>query len=143
MSAELDEAAWARVNQVCFQVGPLVEMHGKEKIQVGFTLDLYAALPTDKAAGAERREEAHRIWERMRGIAESLVPEGSRARLEIDPYQSAAFFRPENEMHPEIALRARIFHGEEYFAAVTADERARLGEVERGLAARGLRAGHW
>jgi hypothetical protein len=143
MNAELDEAAWARVNQVCFQVGPLVEMHGKEKAQVGFTLDLYAALPMDKAAGAERREESQQIWERMRGIVESLVPEGSQARVDIEPRQTAAFFRPENKMHPEICLRARIVHGEDYWKAVTTDERARLGDVERSLAARGLRAGHW
>jgi hypothetical protein len=143
MNAELDEATWARVNQVCFQVGPFVEMRGKEKVQVGFTLDLYAALPTDKAAGTERREESQRIWERMRGVVESIVPEGAKARVEIEPRQTAAFFRPENEMHPEIALRARIVHGEEYWKAVTADERARLGDVERNLTARGLRSGHW
>ena len=56
MSIESDDAAWARAHRACFQVGPLVEMRGSQKIQVGFTIDLYAALPVDKAAGAERSE---------------------------------------------------------------------------------------
>ena len=144
MSTESEDAAWARAHRACFQVGPLVEMRGKEKIQVGFTVDLYAALPTDQAPGAERIEEAGRIWEHLRAIVESLTPaQGSTARVEIEPFRTAAYLRRENEMKPEIGLQARVFHGDEYFKAVTPDERERLSEVGRKLTARGLRAGHW
>lgn len=139
-----DDAAWAREHRACFQIGPLIEMRGTEKIQIGFTLDLYAALPEYKAVGAERLEEAKLIWARLRAFLESLAPaKESTARVEIEPVRTAAYLRPENEMKPEIGLRARVFHGDEYFKAVTPDERERLSEVGRRLTARGLRAGHW
>jgi hypothetical protein len=144
MSTESDDAAWARAHRACFQVGPLVEMRGKEKIQVGYTVDLYAALPDDKAPGAERLEESRRVWEHLRAIMESLTPvKGSTARVEIEPFRIAAYLRRENEMKPEIGLRARVFHGDEYFKAVTPDERTKLFEAEQRLTSMGLRAGHW
>jgi hypothetical protein len=144
MTAESDDAAWARTHRVCYQVGPLVELKGKEKVQVGFTVDLYAALPADKTPGDERLEAARQIWERMRGIVQSLAPEGqSGVRVEIDPPQTAAYLRPENEMKPEIGLRARIFHGDAYFTAVTPEDRQTLSVAERKLGGMGLRSGHW
>jgi hypothetical protein len=139
-----DDAAWAREHGACFQVGPLIEMRGKEKMQIGFTLDLYAALPEYKAVGAERLEESKRIWARLRTFVDSLTPAKDGAvRVEIEPVRTAAYLRPENEMKPEIGLRARIFHGDEYFKGVTLDERKRLSDVERRLAGMGLRPGHW
>ena len=63
--------------------------------------------------------------------------------MEIEPLRIAAYLRRENEMKPEIGLRARVFHGDEYFKAVTPDERKRLSEVERRLTGMGLRAEHW
>src|SRR5262245_20637173 len=99
MSTKSDEAGWAREHQASYQVGPLLEMRGKEKVQVGFTIDLSARLPVERAPGAERREEAARIWERLKTIVESLAPpEGAKARLEIEPREIVAYFRPENEM---------------------------------------------
>jgi hypothetical protein len=144
MSTESDDVSWARAHRACFQVGPLVEMRGKEKIQVGFTVDLYAALPLDKAAGSERIEESRRIWEHLRTVVESLRPaDGSTARVEIDPRRIAAYLRPENDKEPEINLRARVFHGDQYFKGPTADERKRMSAVESRLKEMGLRADHW
>jgi hypothetical protein len=144
MSTESDDAAWAREHRACFQVAPLIEMREKQKIQVGFTIDLYAGLPMDKTPGEERRQESQRIWERLRAIVESLVPaEGSGARVEIEPWRTAAYIRPENQMKPEVGLRARVFHGGDYFTATTADERARLSAAERRLVEMGVRSGHW
>jgi len=144
MSTESEDVAWARAHRACFQVLPLVEMRANAKMQVGFIVDLYAALPADKAAGAERIEASKRLWERLRAIVESLrPPEGSTARMEIEPQRTAAYLRQENEMEPEIGLRARVFHGDEYFKAATPDESKRMSAVEGRLKAMGLRADHW
>ena len=144
MSSEDDTAAWARLHRACFETTPLVELKGGRQIQVGFTVDLYAALPMDNAPGAERREEALPVLARLRTIAASLSPaEGSRARVEIETPRDAVVRRPENELEPEVSLRARVFHGDDYFAAVTDDERARMSVVDRTLTALGLRKGHW
>jgi hypothetical protein len=144
MSTESHDATWARAHRACFQIGPLVEMRGKAKIQVGFTLDLYAALPMEKSAGEERIQESKRIWEHLRAIVESLRPgDGGTARVEIDPQRVAAYLRPENDKEPEVNLRARVFHGDEYFKAPTADERKRMTAAEGQLKEMGLRADHW
>ena len=144
MSIESDDVAWASAHRACFQVLPLVEMRRNAKMQVGFIVDLYATLPMDKAAGQERIEETKRIWDRLRTIIESLAPaEGSTARVEIEPLRTAAFLRKENEMEPEILLRARVVHGDEYFKSPTAEEGKRMSAAEGKLKAMGLRPDHW
>ena len=144
MSIESDDVAWASAHRACYQVLPLVETRKTAKMQIGYIVDLYAALPLDKAAGEERIEETKRIWGRLRTIVESLAPaEGSTVRVEIEPLRTAAYLRKENEMEPEILLRARVFHGDEYFKSPTPEESKRMSAVEGKLKAMGLRADNW
>jgi hypothetical protein len=143
-TSDADTAAWAREHRACYELQPLVERHGGSKIQVGFTLTLYAALPMEKGPGPERREAGRQIWEKLREVVESLAPPAdSRARAEIEPPRTAAFLRPENQMQPEIGLTARVFHGDDYFAPVTGEERNKLAGAEQKLASLGLKRGHW
>ena len=145
MSAEQDATAWAEAHQACFEIDPLIEMRGTEKIQVGFTLDLFARLPMEDGPGPERRQSGAAVWERLRTILESVLPrEGeSSARLEIEPRRMAAVLRPENQMQPEVTLRARIFHADDSWKAVTPGDRERLEAFTKKLVAVGLKAGHW
>jgi hypothetical protein len=137
-------AAWARDHEACFEVTPLIELAKGQKVQVGVTIALYARLAMEKAPGQERRADASDIWKGLREILETLVPkEGSSVRLEVDAPRLAAFFRPENEMKPEIGLTARLFHGDDYLGEVTADEREKLTVVARRLMELGLKQGHW
>jgi hypothetical protein len=144
MTTDSDDVSWARTHRACYDVAALTEVRGRKQVAVGFTVDLYAALPLDVPAGPERQAEAARIWQRLRTILESVVPaDTGGARIEVEPRQAAAFLRRENQLQPEIGLRARVFHGADYFAAVTADERTRLSVLERALKEKGLQAGHW
>ena len=139
-----DIAAWAKDHRACFEIAPLLERRGGAMIRIGYTLELYASLPMDKTPGTERREEAARILERLREIAESLEPaEESGARVEIEPPRTAAFMRPSNDMQPEVLLSARIFHSDDYFKAVTPDEKDKLALVDKKLTAMGLRRSRW
>lgn len=139
-----DVTGWARTNAACFEVAPLHELLEGRKVQVGFTVSLYAGLPLEEGPGEERQAAMAKIWEGLREVLESFVPkEGSRARVEIEAPRTAAFFRPENEMKPEIALNARVFHGDDYFAEVTADERDKISQVAKRLTDMGLKQGHW
>jgi hypothetical protein len=146
VSSDNDIAAWAKAHQASFEVAPLVEMRGSEKVSVGFTLDLYATLPMEKAPGGERREAAAALWERLKTILESALGgeggEPPQALVEIEPMRTAAVLRPENEMKPEITLRARVVH-QETFQATTPQERERMSAFEKKLTAVGLKAGHW
>jgi hypothetical protein len=139
-----DVAAWARAHKACFEVAPLFEMVKGRKAQVGFTVSLYASLPIGKGPGEERRADAGKVWEGLREVLQTLVPkEEGRARIEIEAPRTAAFFRPENEMKPEIALSARVFHGDDYFAEVSPEEREGLSAVTKRLTDMGLKQGHW
>jgi hypothetical protein len=144
MSAEQDTTGWAEAHQACFEIDPLIEMRGAEKIQVGFTLELYARLPMEGGPGPERRQSGAAVWERLRTILESVLPrEGGSARLEIEPRRMAAVLRPESQMEPEVTLRARIFHADDLWKAVTPGDRAGLEAFSKKLVAVGLKAGHW
>src|SRR5262245_60972971 len=113
---------WARKNRVAFEVSQLLEPKGHEKIQVGFGLILYGALP-DKPAGPERQDAAVHLMQEMRELIEATFPAGQAvARTEWEPPRLAAVLRPENELKPEVSLTLRIFHADEYLKAVTAGD---------------------
>jgi len=148
MSTPIDVAAWARTHKAAFEATALMEMHGSERVQIGFTVDLYALLPMDKSPGDERRELGMAMWKQLRAILQEAVqqagaPSGGQARLEVEPMRVAAVLRPENEMQPEVNLRARVFHADDYFTSVSLADRDRLSVFEKKLSAMGLRAGHW
>jgi hypothetical protein len=81
-----------------------------------------------------------KIWEGLREIVEFLMPpEESKARAEIAPPRFAAYHRPEARMEPEIMLSVHFFHADNYFAAVTDEDRAKLPGLVHRLAALGLK----
>jgi hypothetical protein len=138
-----DLTGWAKDHAARYEVAPLFEMVKGNKIQVGFTVSLYARLPLDKAPGTERRAEAAAIRERLAKLVQSLVPrEGSRARVEIDPPRAAVVLESEGQREPEIALYARVFHGDEYFAEATAAEEKKVHDVTRRLTEMGFQERH-
>ena len=134
---------WARQRRVSFEIAPLTEMRGSEKLQVGFALSLYAEVPMDKAPGDERRKAGTQIKEELVGfVEEAFPPDARRAKTELDPPRTAVL-RPENKMTPEVSLTWRIFHADEYLKPVSAADRDELGTVEQRLHELGLKRGHW
>ncbi len=132
---------WARQNRAAWEVEPLVEMHGSERLQVGYELDLYARLPPGLSS-AEQGFAA--LWDRLREIAESLLPlAGERGRIEIEPFEAAERRRPETQFAPEVLLQARLFRASEYFTPVADDDRQRIRPIEERLATLGLRMRSW
>jgi hypothetical protein len=139
--SDADWVVWTREHRVAYELQPLVEMRGSERLQSGFTLSLYAAAPVDKAPGAERQQAGRELWDELRALAEAAVPPAERtARVELDPPHTAVL-RPENEFKPEVGLTWRIFHAE--LTPVTAADRERLGGLEKRLTALGLKRGRW
>ena len=93
----------------------------------------------DIPPGEERRQASAALWERLRSVLDqALEGQSGDVQVEVDRPRTAAVLRPENEMQPEVALRARIRH-KEAFQAVTADERQRMSAFEKKISALGLR----
>jgi hypothetical protein len=134
-----DVAAWARAHGASFEATPLVEMVKGRQVQVGFTISLYARLPLEEGPGAERRAAVAKVQEGLREILQRLTErEGSRARAEIEAPRQAAFFEPGGGKPPDVALSARVFHADDYFTEVTADEERGLRRASQRLVEMGL-----
>jgi len=131
---------WATAHDASFEVEPLIEMTQGRQAQVGFLIRVFARLPMEKTHGAERLAAAAEIRAKLEEILRSLAPPaGSRARLELDPARTAAVLAPDHGMQPEIAVSARVFHGEDYFAEVTEGEENRVYAGARRLAETGFK----
>src|SRR5262245_5936023 len=105
---------WARAHRVAYEIAPLVEMRGGEKLQVGFTLSFYAEAEAELAPGAADSAASETLMQELATCAEAaLAAEERVARTEPDP-ESAVMMRPENELKPEVCLSWRIFHKDEY-----------------------------
>lgn len=133
--------SWAKENKAAWEVEPLFETRGAQRVQVGYELDLYARLP----AGLPTAERAFgALWDRLREIAESLLPlVGPRARMELDPYDAAGRLRPETGFAPEVLLQARLFHAADGFAPADDQDRDRMRALEQRLTELGLRSRSW
>ena len=135
---------WAAQVKAAWELAPLIEMARGEEIQVGFELSLYARAPGDVAADLERQTVVEGIWDRLREIAESLVPlVGPDGRLELDPFDDAARLRPETGFAPEVLLSARLFHGSDLLVPAKAGDSERLKPLEERLRELGLRSRCW
>ena len=135
---------WAEQAKVAWEVTPLIEMEKGSQVQVGLELTLFAREPTGLPPGLEREAAVEGLWDRMREIAESLVPlAGSDARIEVDPYEAADRLRPETQFAPEILLSARLFHGSNLLEPIEAGDRERLKPLEERLHELGLKARSW
>jgi hypothetical protein len=136
--------AWAQLARAAWEVSPLVELERGEQVQVGFELELYARVPTEAPASREGQDAVEALWDRLREIAESLLPlAGADARLEVDPFEAAARLRPETQFAPEVLLSARLFHGSDLLAPVEPGDRERLKPIEDRLSELGLKARSW
>jgi hypothetical protein len=139
-----DWAPWAREHRAAFEATPLVELRGSEKLQIGFTLSLYAEFPMEVPAGPQREDARRRILQELRAfVEENLSPDPSVARTELEPPRPAVVLRPENELRPEVVLTLRIFHSDQYLKPVTSGDREGMARVERRLVEKGLKPGHW
>jgi hypothetical protein len=143
---ENDSVDWARAHRACFDTEPLVEMVGGQRSQVGFSVQMYARVPMEIPPGEERRKAGADLLARLRSLLEAAVAEQAaggapNARLEIEPPRGVVI-RPENQMEPEIMLRARVEHPSAT-QTVTAGDKDALSAFTKKLVAMGLKAGRW
>lgn len=136
--------AWAAQAKAAWEVTPLIALERGTQVQVGFELSLFARVPTEIPPGPERQAAVERLWDRLREVAESLLPlAGADGRIEVDPFEAAARLRPETQFAPEVLLSARLFHGPDLLVPVQAGDRERLKPLEDRLHDLGLKARSW
>jgi len=139
---EAEWASWAREHRAAFQTVPLIEaVRGAERVQVGFSLTLYVAAPMESAPGAQRMEAVGKLWDELKLLAEDIAPEEQRtARVQVEQ-AARVVLRPENEFKPEVGLTFNLFPRGGSLAAVTEEDRNRMGRLEKRLLAFGVKQG--
>jgi hypothetical protein len=138
---EAEWATWAREHRGAFQTVPLVEAVKGERVQVGFSLTLYVAAPMEASPGPERAAAVAKLWDELKALAEDIAPEEQRtARVQVEQ-AARVVLRPENEFKPEVQLTFNLFPRGGSMAAVTAEDRDRMNQVEKRLLAFGVKQG--
>jgi hypothetical protein len=135
-------AIWAREHRVAFQTVPLVEeVRRGERVQVGFSLTLYVAAPMESAPGDQRMEAVAKLWDELKLLAEDIAPEEERTtRVQLEQ-PARVVLRPENEFRPEVGLTFHLFPRGGSMSTVTAEDRERMGRIEKRLLAFGVKQG--
>jgi hypothetical protein len=140
--SDADWVTWTREHRVAYEIAPIVEMRGSERVQPGFMLTFYAAAPMEKAPGQERQDAARGLREELVALAEAAVPAAERkGRVTLEPPR-AAVLRPENEFKPEVGLTWQIYYPGDP-RATTEEDRERIADFEKRLAALGLKRSRW
>ena len=83
------------------------------------------------------------LRQELRALLEDAVPEDKRlARAELEAPHKAVM-RPSNDSEPEVGLDVRITHADDYWKAVTDEDRDALARLEKRLSTMGVKSGHW
>jgi hypothetical protein len=131
-----------REHQVCWEVAPINEMRGHDRIQVGYELRLFArhaARNTSPGSMAART-----LHEKMSAVAAFVAPSECRpSRCEIAPFDASFHMRPESQWQPEVQLTVRIIHEEGYLRAIDACETRCAREIAARLHGLGAQEKAW
>jgi hypothetical protein len=139
-----ESRAWAEQAKAAWELLPLLEQRKGERIQVGFELSLFARVPMSIQPGPEREAAVEALWDRLREIAESLLPlAGADGHIDVEPFEAATRLRPETQFAPELELKARLYHGAELLVPVAEGDRERLKPLEARLHDLGLKQRSW
>jgi hypothetical protein len=112
---ERDVAAWAQAHDVSVDVEPLFEIVQQSRFPVGFTVNLYARLPTGGPV-AERWVETAELRSDLRRMLKSLDP--AAGYLEVQPLRTTPFRAPGVSSDLEIVVHAHLFSGEDRFTVL-------------------------
>jgi hypothetical protein len=152
MDGNLNELRqFVREHRVCWHTYPVTVLHRGEQIQVGYEVELSAVHGTARGTLHADSPECHHLFGWLKRLADLIVPDWPRH--EIAPFDHSVHLEGSRGWEPEVVLRLRIFHRDDYFTSVETCEKclhdepgsvARcLTEVEESLSTLGAHKGSW
>lgn len=110
------------------------------RVNVGFELELVAThgiLPRSPAPGCR---ECQKLFLSLTELADEILPREKRqSRYEIYPYDHSFHLDPHHALRPEVVLKIRVSHRNDYFEPIDACEEKCLKEMEASLKSLGAR----
>ena len=118
--------------QVCWQVWPEYAMVGREKRQIGFTLDLYGTHEPGTGHVGPGCHHCHRVFAALRVIADWILPRDERPN-ETESCNPSISYSPARGSRPDVTLTIRVLHREGFERPVDACEVRCLEEMKQRL----------
>lgn len=113
-------------------------------MQIGFDLVLNGAHAHDKDRPSPGCEKCQVIFERLREVAEWIVPKVERpSRYDIQIFDHAVHYAPERGNRPDVALTIRLLHRVEIDRPVDECEVLCLNEMKTKLSQIGAQHRQW
>ena len=128
---------------MCWEMAPRFELHGRQRIQVGFDLTLLArhSKATVDAPGCD---ECYGHYAVLSEIAVLVLPKGGHpTQCAFSAFDAAHHLRPETRWAPEVQLTIEITHRVDTFGGVDDDERRCGAQIEEALRRLGVRPKVW
>ena len=137
--------ALAREHRVCWEVWPeQLAVRDRESLHVGFDLVLNGAHAHDKDRPSPGCEKCQVIFERLREVAEWIVPKAERpSRYDIQIFDHAVHYAPERGNRPDVALTIKILHRSGIDRPVDECEVLCLNEMKARLSQIGAQHRQW
>jgi hypothetical protein len=134
---------WIVLRRVCWETIVHREVEPEGGVTpIGYDVMLYAQClgPGPRDPGGDEAVEA---LERLKQLADAVIPCDSEEDVAIGPFEPAFQLRAQADWEPEVRLVIEIRHDHEYFAAIDDDERACVKRVERALERWGAEPNAW
>jgi hypothetical protein len=120
--------------QVCWQVWPEYAMVGREKRQIGFTLDLYGTHGPGPGHVDPGCRHCHRVFAALSVIADWILPRDEQpSRYELESYNPSISYSPGRGNRPDVTLTIRVLHRDGFERPVDDCEARCLKEMQQRL----------
>src|SRR5262249_5652554 len=128
----------------CYEVWPEFLMVGRQKVKVGFDLELFGTHEHGTSWLEPGCALCVRTFEDLCRIAEWIMPKERRAsRYQIDPYDHALRESPRRVFRVEVLLTMKTLHRHGFDQPVDECEERCLKEIRGKLAILGVPEGEW
>jgi hypothetical protein len=131
-------------HQVCFDVLNEYTYIDHVRQQIGFCLELIGTHREGVEHPEPGCEHCRDVYHALERIASWITPKEVRqSEYKIEPFDSAIRYEPAHKNRPEVLLRIRILHRDEWSAPVDACEVQCLSEMKASLTRIGAQSGSW
>lgn len=141
-TASLQE--FVQQHQVRFQSRPLTMHRLEQRVQVGYELELRAAHPVAHQEIHPGCPQCGKLYQGLKQLADaSLPPPGRPTGYEIGPVDFAWHYSPSRNSRPEVVLKVRISHRQDFFNPIDECEKRCLAQMTEALRRLGACSGRW
>jgi len=130
--------------RVCWEVWPESIWMQNHSRQIGYQLELYGTHEAGVEHVSPGCPACQQLYVALRAVAEWILPKERRpSTYEIGAYDQAIRYSPARRNRPDVTVRIRILHREDFESPVDACEVRCLQEMQEHLRELGAQGRQW